>query len=308
MAKRAGRRSVLHWVGTAAVGGAMVPMLPFNRAGMGTARAQAEKTDVECEYWRYCALDGFLCTCCGGSVTSCPSNAQVSKVTWVGTCQNPADSKEYLISYNDCCGVPSCGKCLSNSICASVQDTGWASITTSTGVWPMKVPTTIARSRPWSGWAKAAASAASIAFPLLMPATSALADGQALFEGKCAACHKKDGMGVPGLAPPLAGAPWATADKAREYVPWWSEWPFREIGLRRQDLCQRDASAKAVEGCRDRRGRELRASDADKGQGAALNEGDVTAKRGEKIDHKALLALRTEMVPSQPCGPRVLPS
>ena len=114
MAKRVGRRSVLHWVGTAAVGGAMVPMLPFNRAGMGTARAQAEKTDAECEYWRYCALDGFLCTCCGGTVNACPSNAQVSKVTWVGTCQNPADSKEYLISYNDCCGVPSCGKCLCN--------------------------------------------------------------------------------------------------------------------------------------------------------------------------------------------------
>ena len=106
VAHKMGRRSVLHWIGTAAVGGAMVPMLPFNRAGMGTARAQAEKTDAECEYWRYCALDGFLCTCCGGTVNACPSNAQVSKVTWVGTCQNPADSKEYLISYNDCCGPP----------------------------------------------------------------------------------------------------------------------------------------------------------------------------------------------------------
>jgi methylamine dehydrogenase light chain len=26
----------------------------------------------------------------------------------------PADSKEYLISYNDCCGISSCGRCLCN--------------------------------------------------------------------------------------------------------------------------------------------------------------------------------------------------
>jgi methylamine dehydrogenase light chain len=114
MARRTGRRSVLSWLGTAALGGAKLPVLPFDRAGSGTARAQAEKTDTECEYWRYCALDGFLCTCCGGSVSQCPPSASVSNVTWVGTCQNPGDGKQYLISYNDCCGVASCGRCLCN--------------------------------------------------------------------------------------------------------------------------------------------------------------------------------------------------
>ena len=114
MAKRTGRRSVLSWLGTAALGGALLPVLPFDRAGSGTARAQAEKTDTECEYWRYCALDGFLCSCCGGSVSQCPPSASVSNVTWVGTCQNPADGKQYLISYNDCCGLASCGRCLCN--------------------------------------------------------------------------------------------------------------------------------------------------------------------------------------------------
>ncbi|BCH30141.1 hypothetical protein MesoLjLc_20710 [Mesorhizobium sp. L-8-10] len=114
MAQRTGRRSVLSFIGKAAIGGALLPMLPFDRAGGGSARAQAEKADTECEYWRYCALDGFLCTCCGGSVNQCPPNAAVSQVTWVGTCQNPGDSKEYLISYNDCCGQASCGRCLCN--------------------------------------------------------------------------------------------------------------------------------------------------------------------------------------------------
>ena len=43
MARRTGRRSVLSWLGTAALGGAMLPVLPFDRTGSGTARAQAEK-------------------------------------------------------------------------------------------------------------------------------------------------------------------------------------------------------------------------------------------------------------------------
>ncbi|MCC2690811.1 MAG: amine dehydrogenase, partial [Rhizobiaceae bacterium] len=41
MARRTGRRSVLSWIGKAALGGALLPMLPFDRAGSGTARAQA---------------------------------------------------------------------------------------------------------------------------------------------------------------------------------------------------------------------------------------------------------------------------
>ena len=68
MAQRTGRRSVLSFIGKVAIGSALLPILPFDRAGGGSARAQAEKTDTECEYWRYCALDGFLCSCCGGSV------------------------------------------------------------------------------------------------------------------------------------------------------------------------------------------------------------------------------------------------
>ena len=66
---------------------------------------------TSCEYWRHCALDGFICSCCGGSVSSCPPPTEVSKVTWVGTC-HPNDGRDYLISYNgDCCGVTMCGQC-----------------------------------------------------------------------------------------------------------------------------------------------------------------------------------------------------
>jgi methylamine dehydrogenase light chain len=115
-----GRRSVLARLGVALVGGAALPMLPFDRSG-GTAHAAGKaKVDpaddpVKCEYWRYCAFDGYLCTCCGGSLTSCPPGTEASKVSWVGTCMNPKDGRQYLVSYNDCCGKASCGECLCNN-------------------------------------------------------------------------------------------------------------------------------------------------------------------------------------------------
>mgnify|MGYP000541177161 CR=1 FL=1 len=39
------------------------------------ARNAQTKDENACDYWRYCAIDGSLCTCCGGGIHSCPAGA-----------------------------------------------------------------------------------------------------------------------------------------------------------------------------------------------------------------------------------------
>ncbi|OHB26869.1 MAG: amine dehydrogenase [Phenylobacterium sp. RIFCSPHIGHO2_01_FULL_69_31] len=98
-ARTHGRRSALAQLGGLLLGGA-VTTLPFDRA----FGAPAPEDDETCTYWRYCALDGFLCTTAGGSKSTCPMGSEASQVSWVGTCHNPADKRDYLVSYYDCCG------------------------------------------------------------------------------------------------------------------------------------------------------------------------------------------------------------
>ncbi|GAB4173051.1 MAG: hypothetical protein OHK0026_00050 [Rhodocyclaceae bacterium] len=119
VARRTSRRSALARIGRVLVGSAFVlPVLPFDRIARQAEAAQkkpAQPDETHCDYWRYCALDGYLCSCCGGSASACPPGTTASKVSWIGTCHNPNDGKDYLISYNDCCGKGSCGRCLCNT-------------------------------------------------------------------------------------------------------------------------------------------------------------------------------------------------
>ncbi|MBX6964524.1 amine dehydrogenase [Alcaligenes faecalis] len=129
VAHKTSRRSVLRSVGKLMVGSAFVlPVLPVARAagGGGSSSSGADHISLNpdlanedevnsCDYWRHCAVDGFLCSCCGGTTTTCPPGSTPSPISWIGTCHNPHDGKDYLISYHDCCGKTACGRCQCNT-------------------------------------------------------------------------------------------------------------------------------------------------------------------------------------------------
>ena len=74
LARRTSRRSVLASLGQLLTGAALLPLLPLDRgsrAHAAQARPGADSPE-NCQYWKHCAIDGFLCACCGGSSTSCP--------------------------------------------------------------------------------------------------------------------------------------------------------------------------------------------------------------------------------------------
>lgn len=126
IASRTSRRSFIGRLGVFMAGMGALPVLPMLRASAqsaspslnlppppvnGVADIQEMGDDTSCDYWRYCAYSGTLCTCCGGTLTQCPPGSQTATVAWVGSCYNPTDGRNYLISYNDCCGKSSCGNC-----------------------------------------------------------------------------------------------------------------------------------------------------------------------------------------------------
>lgn len=141
LARHTSRRSLIASIGSILTGAALVPLLPVDRSSAraadssaathksGDAPKGADKlnshrhtpsvkaaTDdpLSCEYWKYCAVDGFLCSCCGGTSNTCPPGTTPSPITWIGTCHNPVDKRDYIVSYNDCCGKTSCGHCECN--------------------------------------------------------------------------------------------------------------------------------------------------------------------------------------------------
>ena len=127
-ATRTSRRSVITRIGTLLSGAALLPLLPVARGAettgtpssdamsgesppLSTGNPQDPGDPSQCEYWRYCAMDGSLCSCYGGTVSACPPGTEMSPITWIGTCRNPADLRNYIVSYNDCCGGPLGGRC-----------------------------------------------------------------------------------------------------------------------------------------------------------------------------------------------------
>ena len=124
LAKGTSRRSLLAKIGATAALAPTIPLLPVARAAdndmplSNFARTAQTTDDTQCNYWRYCAIDGALCTCCGGGIHTCPPGTEPSPTAWVGTCRNPDDGRSYLIAYRDCCGS---GSCNTNCFCDGTE-------------------------------------------------------------------------------------------------------------------------------------------------------------------------------------------
>ena len=111
LARRTSRRSFVSRLGVWLLGAAASPLLLPVARGHAESYSGEEGDPKQCDYWRYCATNGQLCSCCGGSANACPPGTTMSSMAWIGTCRNPVDGKNYLISYNDCCGKSQCNRC-----------------------------------------------------------------------------------------------------------------------------------------------------------------------------------------------------
>ena len=142
----------------------------------------------------------------------CPPGTDMSPVTWIGTCHNPGDGKDYVISYNDCCGKSSCGRCFCNRNERRLHRcSSRAAPMTTTGA--REIPRRIfpITARPRASWARPSSRSCGLARCTRRrgrcrgrAADAARGYQPAVnFQLNCMGCHLADGSGESGRVPSL---------------------------------------------------------------------------------------------------------
>ena len=60
------------------------------------------------------AWTAFSAPAAAAAIPVARPGTEMAPMTWVGTCKNPADGRDYIIAYNDCCGKSTCNRCMCN--------------------------------------------------------------------------------------------------------------------------------------------------------------------------------------------------
>jgi len=61
VAQLSNRRGFIKGIAASLVGASTIPLLPVARAADAPVLPQEAGDPSSCDYWRYCAIDGFLC-------------------------------------------------------------------------------------------------------------------------------------------------------------------------------------------------------------------------------------------------------
>jgi len=112
------------------------------------AHKAASEDPQNCEYWKYCAIDGYLCSCCGGSSHSCPArHGDVADPRGSAPATIPATNVTTWSRTTIAAVRPAAATANATAMSGKSPSIGCRVTTMSTGAWPTAIRTITARCR-----------------------------------------------------------------------------------------------------------------------------------------------------------------
>jgi len=74
-----------------------------------------------CTEWFRCNQQGCLCSCRGGSDSSCPPGTSSGTKSWYACCYDPVRNRAFIVRSIDCCQSSQPSPCPSSCLCSRGQ-------------------------------------------------------------------------------------------------------------------------------------------------------------------------------------------